>query len=60
MCSPGELSLFFPKFTGIHDVGAGYEHRRGCQWGGTDVALMPLMLWLWNSLVRGSEARSLM
>ena len=32
MCSPGELSPFPPKFTGIHDVRAGYEHGRGWQW----------------------------
>ena len=32
MCSPGELSPFSPKFTGIHDVGEGYEHGRGWQW----------------------------
>ena len=31
MCSLGELSPFFAKFTGIHDVGAGYVYDRGWQ-----------------------------
>ena len=32
MCFPGELSPFFPKCTGIHDVEAGYEYGRDWQY----------------------------